>query len=230
MYQLNTEKFSGPLQKLLELIEEKKLIINEFSLAEITADFLDYVKKIEEAEPRLLADFVAVAAKLLLIKSRSLLPDLVVTSEEKEEIMDLETRLRIYQQFRGAGREISRLWDRGSISYSRELLPSFGPDFFYPPAKLTAVSLREEIEKIYRLATAERLEEVSKEMLNFEKYLSELSDRIKSGVSNFKEATAGRKREEIIVLFLALLHLLKDNRIKISQEEQFSDILISSGA
>ena len=45
MYELTTEKFSGPMQKLLELIEEKKLEITEFSLAEITADFLEYVKK-----------------------------------------------------------------------------------------------------------------------------------------------------------------------------------------
>jgi len=228
MYELTTEKFSGPMQKLLELIEEKKLEITEFSLAEITADFLEYVKKIEEAEPRLLADFVAIAARLLLIKSRCLLPDLSITDEEKEDILDLEERLRIYKQFQEAKSLIGQFWNRGLVSYGREFLPVAGIGFFYPPGKLDAVSLRAKIDELYSLASAERLEESREEMLNFEKYLGELTERIREGMLNFREAISGRKKEEIIVMFIALLHLLKENLVRISQDGQFSDIVIVS--
>jgi segregation and condensation protein A len=228
MYELTTEKFSGPMQKLLELIEEKKLEITEFSLAEITADFLEYVKKIEEAEPRLLADFVAIAARLLLIKSRCLLPDLPITDEEKEDILDLEGRLRIYKQFQEAKLLIGQFWNRGSVSYGREFLPAAGIGFFYPSGKLDAASLRSKIDELYNLSSAERLEESREEMLNFEKYLGELTERIRKGMSNFREATSGRKKEEIIVMFIALLHLLKENLVRISQDGQFSDIVIVS--
>src|SRR3989338_9156814 len=100
-YEFKTEKFQGPLEKLLELIEDKKLEITEISLAEVTNDFLQYLKTLTDADNmqtnaegnaeqsgnlavnqieirenlRLLADFIAIASRLILIKSKSLLPD-----------------------------------------------------------------------------------------------------------------------------------------------------------
>ncbi len=102
MYELKIEQFSGPLEKLLELIEERRMEITELSLAEITADFLQYLKNIETVEPRFLADFVAIAAQLLLIKSKALLPGIKLTSEEEEKIKDLEGRLLFYKNFKPA--------------------------------------------------------------------------------------------------------------------------------
>jgi len=115
MYQLATEKFSGPIEKLLELIEGKKLEITDLSLAEITADFLSYLQNLQTRintdkntdlngydGTRLIADFVVVASQLLLIKSKSLLPDLKLTGEEEEGIKDLEGRLEFYRNFKPA--------------------------------------------------------------------------------------------------------------------------------
>ena len=128
-YELRIEKFSGPIEKLLELIEEKKLEITELNLAEATADFLNYIKKIENIEPRLLADFVVVVAKLLLIKSKALLPNLQLTEEEEKDIKDLENRLKIYRQFKPAIDHIKRLSEQKRILIS-QTLSAVGRQFF----------------------------------------------------------------------------------------------------
>ena len=88
-YELKTEQFSGPIEKLWELIEEKKLEITELNLAEVTADFLNYLKTIEKVEPKLLADFVVIASRLLLIKSKALLPNLELTVEEEKLLIQI---------------------------------------------------------------------------------------------------------------------------------------------
>ena len=91
MYEVKINQFSGPLEKLLELIEEKKMEITALSLAEVTGGFFNYVKRVEsDIDPKILADFLVVAAKLVLIKSKALLPGLELTQEEELDIKDLE--------------------------------------------------------------------------------------------------------------------------------------------
>ena len=94
MYQLNIQQFFGPIEKLLELIEEKKMEITDLNLAEVTADFLNYLKTLVNVDSRVLADFVVVASRLLLIKSKALLPSLELTEEEEQDISDLKTESR----------------------------------------------------------------------------------------------------------------------------------------
>ena len=122
---MSLEKFSGPLDILLSLIEEKKMAINEISLSQVTDQFLDYLKNLEnntERETfesmeyqRILADFLVIASRLILIKSRSLLPNLVLSEEEESDIKELEERLRIYQQIKTWGRELGK-WTKKPVS------------------------------------------------------------------------------------------------------------------
>ena len=137
-YTIKTELFSGPLEKLLELIEERKLEITAMNLAEVTGDFLNYLKNIQEkTEPGILADFVVIASKLILIKSKALLPNLELTKDEETEIKDLETRLKIYNEFRIAAQHIKELVEKETRSYSRPLLAALGKQaVFYPPQEL----------------------------------------------------------------------------------------------
>src|SRR5574343_317549 len=103
-FQLKTESFEGPLELLLSLIEDKKLHVSEISLAQVTEEYLQYLGNFTEVpgEQRVttLSDrsqFVAVAATLILIKARSLLPTMELSDEETESIDDLTERLRLYQ-------------------------------------------------------------------------------------------------------------------------------------
>jgi len=89
-YEVKLEQFTGPLNKLLELIEARKLEITALNLAEVTEDFINYIRSLEKgADPEILADFIVVASRLILIKSKTLLPSLELTEEEEGEIKDL---------------------------------------------------------------------------------------------------------------------------------------------
>ncbi len=212
----------------MELIEEKKLEITELNLAEATADFLNYVKRIENIEPRLLADFVVVAAKLLLIKSKALLPNIQLTEEEEGDIKDLENRLKIYRQFKPAINHIGELSEQNKISISQPFF-SRRPTIFYPSENLKIDELHKAIKEIF-----DNLKQFQNEtkiirpsLISLEEKIEEIINRLSIESLNFEELTKEKPRSEIVVLFLALLHLLTKQSIKIEQKEKFSDIMIT---
>lgn len=228
-YELKLEQFKGPLEKLLELIEEKKLEITEISLAQVTADFLAYTKTLGEVERGVLADFLVVAARLLLIKSRALLPSLELTAEEQEDIRDLEARLKLYKEFKAGARELEKMWAKRKPMYARPLFMN-RPAVFYPPGDLSLEKLVRALEQLMK-ALKEALPEVQsvkRAIITLEEKIAELGRRITAGMSeSFRSIAENRSREEIVVLFLALLHLAKDRLLHIDQSEHFSDIMIS---
>ncbi|MEK7555492.1 MAG: segregation/condensation protein A [Patescibacteria group bacterium] len=227
-YELKTEQFTGPIEKLLEFIEEKKMSITDLSLAEVTADFLNYLKTIETIEPRLLADFIVVASRLLLIKSKSLLPGLELTEEEEIGINDLEERLRRYQEFKPAINLFKKAWERKGYSVSRPLFHG-RPPVFYPPKDLNVEILRKSVESIFEaLKQLEpEVQIIESSMISLEEKIKEVINRLEKGLQQFGELTKEKSRSEVIILFLALLHLLRDQIIKVEQKEGFSEIAIT---
>src|SRR3989344_1835350 len=123
-YHVKLQSFEGPMDVLLGLIEEKKLEITKISLAEVTNQFIQYVES-AAIPPGMIADFLAVAARLLIIKTKALLPFLTLTEEEEEEIVDLELRLKLLQQFREAGKNLRRLHKKGLYAFGREGITTF---------------------------------------------------------------------------------------------------------
>lgn len=231
-YELKLEQFSGPLEKLLELIEEKKLDITEISLAKVTADFIDYVKGLGDVDRGILADFLVVAAKLLLVKSKALLPEVALTEEEKEDIKDLEAKLRLYKEFKEGAKMLGGLWHNRESAYGRPLFLN-RPPVFFPPPGLGASQLVGALEKLAR-DLKEALPEtqaIKRAVITLEEKIAELANRITQGIrENFKDITKERSREEVIVLFLALLHLVKERILHIDQAGYFSDIIITKPA
>src|SRR3989344_2344019 len=145
-YEVKLDKFSGPLEKLLELIEARELEITLINLGKVTGDFLDYLKSLSEESkhPSVLADFVVVASRLLLIKSKAILPSLELTEEEETDIKDLESRLKIYKEFKSAAIAMNALWDKNRHSYGRELFSNL-PRVFYPSKNLTIQALKDNL-------------------------------------------------------------------------------------
>ncbi|HOV88719.1 MAG TPA: segregation/condensation protein A, partial [Candidatus Paceibacterota bacterium] len=133
--EIQQEKFSGPLDLLLSLIEERKLEITEVNLAQVTDAFLSYIGDLKQASPDVLADFLVVAAKLILIKSKSLLPTLELSAEEETEIKDLTERLEIYRLFKNASQFIKEKFTQNQM-FAREFLINQSP-IFYPPEHCT---------------------------------------------------------------------------------------------
>ncbi|MBI2024559.1 MAG: segregation/condensation protein A [Candidatus Harrisonbacteria bacterium] len=230
-YEVKTGQFTGPLDKLLQLIEGKHLEITQVNLAEVTADFLNYIKKLgEQYSPSILADFLVVAAKLVLIKSKVLLPMLELTKEEETEIHDLEERLKIYKEFKIAGEHLKNLWDKNRISYGRPLLLSLGDAaVFYPPPGLKVSDLSQAVRGLAAALQAliPEQQKIKTAVISIEQKIEELLNRFKeSGSHSFQTLSQKKSRTEAIVLFLAVLHLLKDKIIHVEQKESFSDILI----
>lgn len=227
-YELKTDGFEGPLEKLLGLIEAKELEITRLSLAEVTADFLKYVESLGEVDSRVLADFIVVAARLILIKSHALLPHLTLTEEEEEDIADLERRLRLYKEFRAAEKAISASWDK-NISYAREYLLEL-PQGFYLSENVSPTQLRDMMERLYEELQAfiPKTDEAEIKLVSLEQMIEEMIVRVSEAINtSFTKITEGRGRPEIIVLFLALLHLLKESKIEITQENTYSEIQIA---
>ncbi len=241
MYQVNLAKFNGPLDLLFSLIEEKKMAINEISLAQATDQFLGYFKKLQEDAlnkpesisstdyQRILADFLVIASRLILIKSRSLLPNLVLSKEEEGDIKELEERLKIYQQIKIWGRELGK-WAKGRPLYlSRESYFNL-PVVFYPPKNIYPDNLA----KIYTeflktLPQIEKLEEQSlQRVVTLDQKIQELKTRINTAVeASFADISNGVKTKiDIILSFLAVLMLFRSRILELSQDKLFGDIKI----
>ena len=246
-YKVNLEKFSGSLDLLSSLIEEKKMAINEISLSAVTDQFLEYLKKFEESimtsdvknsptsdvntadYQRILADFLVIASRLILIKSRSLLPNLVLSREEESDIKELEERLKIYQQIKIWGRELGK-WAKNRHPYfSRESYFNL-PAIFYPPKNIYPDNLV----KIYKeflktLPQIEKLEEQSfKRIVTLDQKIQELRTRITTAVeASFADISNGVKTKiDIILSFLAILMLFRSRVLELSQDKLFGDIKI----
>ncbi len=234
-YQLNSEQFTGPIEKLLELIEDNKMEVTELSLAEVTDDFLKYLEGLKteggsrtDEGVRILSDFIVVASRLLLIKSKALLPSLELTEEERGDIKDLEERVKRYQAIKPLIKLFKAAYERKNISVSRPLF--FGrPPVFNPPKDISVDDLKMAMQMIFEALSHFKLEveklEIS--LVKLEDKIEEIVKKIEAGIGEFSGIANGRPRSEIIVLFLALLHLLKDQIIRVEQKEKFSEIKIA---
>src|SRR3989338_2173930 len=105
---VKTSVYEGPLDLLLELIEKRKLLINDISLAAVAEDYIVRIKQMEALPVGETAEFISLAATLLLIKSRSLLPTLELSEEEGHTIKELEYRLAVYQLLKEAAKRLGR--------------------------------------------------------------------------------------------------------------------------
>ncbi|MFZ5364219.1 MAG: segregation and condensation protein A, partial [Patescibacteria group bacterium] len=135
MYQIKIEKFEGPFDLLLQMIEKEEMNITEISLARIADQFILYLEQMENLNPAEMADFLVVAAKLLWIKSKALLPSLEV---EGEDGSDLATQLKIYKEYRDASLVIHKMILKRRFTFVRERPPlGAGDILFNPPIWLT---------------------------------------------------------------------------------------------
>ena len=231
MYQVSLEKFNGPLDLLLSLIEERKLAIGEVVLSQVTGQFLEHLKEVQESEnyQRVLADFLVVASRLILIKSRSLLPNLVLSQEEEGDIKELENRLNAYREIKIWGRELGK-WAKDRLSYFGRDSYLNMPKIYYPPQNISAKSLCEKYTTFLKtLPQIEKLEEQNlQRVVTLDQKMLELKTRITIAVeASFADLSGGIKNKiDVILNFLAVLTLFRARVLELFQNEIFGDIKI----
>ncbi len=227
VYTITTDQFEGPLDLLLSLIEERKLDITRLSLAQVADQYLEKMQSSQKATLQNMADFLVIASKLILIKSKALLPTLDLTDEEEEEIKSLEEQLIEYKKFKDASKQIERLFHSPLASFTRESLIGL-QTFFSPPANLTVSDLAAVFRKILdEIPEIEKLEEeMVKEVVTLEEKINHLQEILKKRiVATFSEVTHGAQDKlDVIISFLAMLELVKQKVIQVEQKGLFKEI------
>ena len=230
MYQVKVEKFEGPMELLLELIQKEKLEITELSLSGVTDQYLEYIKSNQNINLENLADFLSIASRLILIKSRALLPMLRFTEEEEEEIKDLTLQLEEYKKFKEASAKIKAMAEKGRICYSREGFSSI-KSVFYPPENFNAYDFKKYFQSILsEIPVLEKLsEEIVGEVVTLEEKINDLEnflrEKVQSSFSDLVEKASDKV--EVIVSFLAMLEMIKQRIVEVEQNNLFEEIKLS---
>ena len=224
---VKTPVYEGPLEVLLELIEKRKLLINDISLAEVCDEYIARINAMPHLPVGETAEFIALAATLLLIKSRSLLPSLDLSDDESRDIKELEYRLALYKLIKEASHGIGRL----NLPMLYEGRPQELEPLYIPDPSVTATSLRGAAKTLIDgfPATLALPKVEVKKIISLEEMINTMAARISQAFKmSFREFSGKKERGEIIVSFLALLELVKQGILKAEQEAHFGDITLES--
>lgn len=228
-FTIRTEAFEGPFALVLDLIEKRKLLVNDLSLSQVTDDFIAHVKGQAEFPMEDAADFIQVAATLLLIKSKSLIPDLELSGEEEEDVDDLKRRLLMYEKIREAARLLGRIFGKSVMVPAGERVPD---PVFSPSEDLSKEALSDALRSALKeLEKQEKLPEARvRPMITIEEMMERLLSRVQKALTlSFTEFKGDAKEKtEIVVSFLALLELIKQGSVDAYQHESFADIKITN--
>jgi len=228
-YQIRLPVFEGPLDLLLHLIEREELDITTVALAQVTNQYLAHLAELEQRQLKELTEFLIVAAKLLLIKSLALLPRPPALPPETEDVGDeLVHQLRVYKRFKKIATLLHEREKQGLHSYVRIApLPHLEPQLDLGDVTLydLLAAVQEALDTIPALPVGEVVAPItvtiSEQITHIEK---QLAGRRHVRFREFLSAVT--TRIEVIVTLLALLELIKQDRVQVRQERLFGEIVI----
>ena len=223
-YKLKLDIFEGPLDLLLTLIKEKNLDIQDLSLAKVTQQYLDYVELLKEFNFENIGDYIVIAAELTRIKSRSLLPAEEIEEEldNEENELDLLNMLKEYKKYRLLSKDLNSRNLLGRDTFKRNPDNSFQDKTIW---KVESTDIWKLVTSIKNLLSQEKYKEVpsinlKEEVLNQEERKSEIESifQIKNEISFNEIFNENLSRENIILSFLIILELIKEEIIDMKQE------------
>jgi segregation and condensation protein A len=230
-FMVRHKDFEGPMEVLLELIEKRKLFVNDVSLATVTDDFIHHIQS-KGMLPDQVAHFLSIAATLILIKARSLLPNLELSEDEQQSITDLERRMALYQLISHAAGDLMKQFGKkicfeGAV---RPQVPMFAPDPSLSATNLSSLIL--EMEKKVPEFVAKKPEARVYTTISITEVLSTIRERIEKAIScTFKDIVVsspdGDDRSQkvyTIVSFLGMLEMVRNGIIDANQDNLFDDI------
>ncbi|MBP6060650.1 MAG: segregation/condensation protein A [Candidatus Pacebacteria bacterium] len=241
-FQIKTTGFEGPFGLLLGLVEKRKLFINDVSLATVTEEYLQYLNKLQ-SDPTLsasrhaeeISSFILVASTLILIKSKSLLPNLDLTDEEQGDIKNLEDRLRQYELYTRLGINIKNNFGRqiifAPLDRKNDVL------VFLPDERITRESMMTLARGVLGAMPKKIfLPEVEvRKVISIEEMIDKLTERIQKSLStNFRDfanhksgkPVTREEKIEVIVGFLAMLEMVRNGIVDAVQMMDTGDIII----
>ncbi|WP_303841814.1 ScpA family protein [Selenomonas ruminantium] len=229
-YKIKIDAFEGPMDLLMHLIEKNKIDIYDIPIAELTRQYLDYLDKFREFNIEIASSFLVMAATLLQIKSRMMLPKAPKEEGAPEEDPRLELVQRIleYRKFKQVSQVLGDMAGVQERFVARE--PMELPVHHLPPGNL---SLRQLVEAFHTVLTVKEELSIPKALVEPEEY--SIKDKMENiilllgrsrGKLLFSEAFRSGTRSELIVTFLALLELMKLRTVTVKQQRSFAEIYI----
>ena len=236
--------FEGPLDLLLHLLDKNKVNIYDIPIVEITAQYMEYIKEMQRQDLNVMSEFLVMAATLLDIKSRMLLPKIVTEEEDEEDPRaELVQQLLEYKMYKYISYELKdRQMDAGKVWFKEQSLPEEVAQFQEPidmDALMSEVTLsklndifqsimKKQVDKIDPIRS--KFGKIEKEEISLEERMNYLEAYAKSHPRfSFRSLLESQSTKmEIIVTFLSILELMKIGVIFISQDKIFDDIQIQS--
>ncbi|WP_434309363.1 segregation and condensation protein A [Hominifimenecus sp. rT4P-3] len=240
--EVKLEAFEGPLDLLLHLIDKNKVNIYDIPIVEITAQYLEYVNQMDKEDLDLVSEFLVMAATLLDIKSRMLLPKEVdENGEEEDPRAELVERLLEYRKFKYMSMELKdRSFGSERLQFKEPTIPK-EVACYRPPVDLdellkdvTMLRLKAIFDETMR-RQADKVDTVRSQFGKIERETIQIGDRIsdvrrrvvRGGRYSFRQLlNAGATKVEIVVTFLAVLEMIKTGEIRLTEDSTRDDIII----
>ena len=234
--------FEGPLDLLLHLIEKNKIDIYDIPIVEITNQYMEYIKAMQKEDLNIMSEFLVMAATLLKIKSKMLLPQ-PEKEEEEDPREELVRRLTEYKMYKYAAEELKDLSvDAQKVFFKPETVPEEIKYYEEPirPEEIVGDITLEKLNQIFRMVMRRKKDREDPVRSHFGKIQKE-KYKVEDRMDDIRRQIRGLKKinfrtlldiqpvkEMVIVTFLAVLELMKVGEIKVSQEHNFAEIYLDS--
>ncbi|MDQ0232908.1 segregation/condensation protein A [Metabacillus malikii] len=241
-YHVKINAFEGPLDLLLHLINRLEIDIYDIPVAEITEQYMLYIHTMQQLELDVASEYLVMAATLLSIKSRMLLPKQEETLFDEEYVEELEDdpreelmqRLIEYRKYKEAAQDLRDLEEERSQVYTKAPsdLSEFGEQTVSQTDSLN-VTIYDMLGAFQKMLRRKKLQKpiqtrITRQEIPIEKRMEEILEDLRRnpGRRRFVELFPSNSKEHLVVTFLAILELMKSHMILIEQENNFSDIFI----
>lgn len=239
-FRIALPNFEGPLDLLLHLIREHKVDIFDIPIALITEKYLDQLSRMKEVNLDIAGEFLVMAATLAHIKSRLLLPrqevisDQQVTAEQEEQNdprAELVRRLLDYQKYKEAAETLARqdILDRDVFARNVPLEEIEIPEEEVGLVEISVYKLIEALDRVLERLVPKLQHEVTREQVSLTEAMQQLAARlqVQPQVSFFSMFEGARTRQQVVITFLAMLEMAKMKLIRIFQDRESGEIMLS---
>ncbi|MFB5195612.1 segregation/condensation protein A [Neobacillus sp. KR4-4] len=243
-YQVKIDAFEGPLDLLLHLINGLEIDIYDIPVAQITEQYLMYIKTMNELKLDVASEFLVMAATLLVIKSKMLLPkheevpgyedpDILYEDDPRDELVE---RLIEYRKFKEAAHDLKSMEVERGLMYTKPPsdLSEYAKESQPEKAELN-VSLYDMLAAFQKLMRRKKLQrpmatKIARQEISIDTRMTEIMAELKQvkGRKNFNDLFPYRTKDHIVVTFLAILELIKRKEIDAQQRENFGDIYVEA--
>jgi segregation and condensation protein A len=223
---LHLGEFEGPLDLLLHLIRQQQVSIYDIPVARVTDEYLRYLQLMQELDIAVAGDFLVMAATLIELKTKMLLPrdPLAEPAEEEDPRSELVNQLLEYQKYKAAAQ---MLWSRATVEQAIFKRAELETDKNNPEVAVGVFDLL----KVFQSILARHKEEILLEIEREEISMAEMLERLRNMVMSASELNLrifferAKSRRELVLAFLSVLELVRTAEVKLFQEETFGDII-----